>query len=141
MSLNVLSLAFTGYLALAACAAVIALVLEALYRSYRRPYLRHWAASWWAFCLYLVGTAALVPGLANVAPALHLAVSTLAFAGGYFQVAWLLAGTWEVATGRQVGRRRLGWTLALLAGLAFATAAATDFGRPGVHLLVRIGLR
>jgi|HubBroStandDraft_3_1064219.scaffolds.fasta_scaffold00465_8 diguanylate cyclase (GGDEF)-like protein len=140
MSLSLLSVAFTAYLAQAACALVIAAVLTALHRQYRRQYLQHWALSWWAFCVYLVGSAS-ARRLGSAAPPLRFALSALALGAAYFQAAWLLAGTYEVATGREVGRRRLGRVLAGLAALGVATAAATGLVAPGAQMLVRIGVR
>jgi diguanylate cyclase (GGDEF)-like protein len=134
------AVALTAYLAQAACAVVIAVVLGVLHRHYRRRYLGHWAMSWWAFCLYLVG-AALARRLGSAAAPWRLAVSSLALAGGYWQAAWLLAGTYEVASGREVPRRRLHGILALLAGLALVTALATDFVMPNARMFVRIGIR
>lgn len=48
-------LALTYFLAQAACAGLIAGVLTAFHRTYRRRYLEHWERSWWAFLVYLAG--------------------------------------------------------------------------------------
>src|SRR6185436_10008704 len=50
-----LSPVLIGFLAQAAGAILLAAVLEAFHRHYRRDFLRHWAWSWWGFFIYLAG--------------------------------------------------------------------------------------
>jgi diguanylate cyclase (GGDEF)-like protein len=143
MTFSVLSVMLTGYAAQAAGAMVIGIVLGLLHRHYRREYLRHWTLSWWAFCLYLVG-AALALSLRTAGGAfspLRLAVSMISLIGGYCQVVWLLAGTYEVATGNELRRRQLRWALASAAGLGVITVLTSAFVRPETRMLVRVGAR
>jgi diguanylate cyclase (GGDEF)-like protein len=141
--------AVTGYLAQAACAAVIAVVLLSFHRSYHRRYLRDWASSWWAFACGLAGSAGTLALLSQPAKApLRLALSLLALVGGYLQIGWLLFGTHEVATGRGAAggtldtqRRRRRWILAALAVFAVAVAIASAFVSGELRVLTRVGLR
>src|SRR5205807_1477220 len=111
MSSNLPAVAVTGYLAEAACALVIAIVLVSFHRHYHREYLRTWSWSWWAFACFLSAAAAAHLSFVRSRPAaswLPLGVSLISLAAGYSQIGWLLLGTYEVATGRpapRLGRR------------------------------------
>jgi diguanylate cyclase (GGDEF)-like protein len=133
----------TGYLAQAACAVIVALVLVSFHRHYHREYLRHWAWSWAAFSLCLVAAAgALVLGKQSAPTSLpRLAIALLELLGGYFQLGWLLFGTYEVATGREVPRRRARLFLAALALLAVAVVAGSALASPETRRLTQAGLR
>jgi diguanylate cyclase (GGDEF)-like protein len=144
MTSNLPLVAVTGYLAQAACAIVIAVVLVSFHRHYHREYLRYWSWSWWAFACFLVGAAAVHLSFVRSRPVaswLPVAVSLISLAAGYCQVGWLLLGTYEVATGRPASRQRgrlLVAGLVLVAALTvIGTALATDENR----LLIRVGLR
>src|SRR5436305_5001163 len=121
-----LLVALTGYLAQAACATLMAIVLRVFHRHYRRAYLGHWSWSWWAFCLFLVGGALAlqITGLPATSP-LRITIATLALFGGYAQTALVLFGTAEAASGRTVGRRRFQRTLLALLGLSLAVVLLT----------------
>jgi diguanylate cyclase (GGDEF)-like protein len=136
--------AVAGCLAQAACAAVIAFVLVSFHRHYRQDYLRHWAASWWAFACSLGAYAASHLLLARgTAPNVWLreSLSLISLTAGYCQVGWLLLGTYEVATHRRASSRR---GRILVGGLAlFAVAAVAVSGSASLQgrLLVRVALR
>jgi len=118
---------FTGYLAQAACALLVAIVLRAFYRHYRRGYLWHWSWSWWAFTLFLGGAAAAIQ-TRGVAPVpVRATVATLGLAGGFIQTALLLFGTYEVSTGRVMSRR---WSQQILAVTGFLTLALVLLTQP-----------
>jgi diguanylate cyclase (GGDEF)-like protein len=142
MSSN-LSPVLIGFLAQAAGAILLAAVLEAFHRHYRRDFLRHWAWSWWGFVLYLAaGILALflTPRMeASAVP--RVLASTLSLAGGFCQLALVLFGTWEVASGQTVRPSRVRRTLIILAGLAWAAILLTLPLAPHLRLLTRIGLR
>ncbi|HVT59268.1 MAG TPA: EAL domain-containing protein [Thermoanaerobaculia bacterium] len=141
-TVNTATVALAGYLAQAAYAVAIAIVLAGFHRHYHRQYLRHWASSWWALCLYYAGAAALnLEPLGSPLSPFRVAVSIVALIGGYWQIAWLLFGTYEVATGREVPRRRVRWLLVSLALVALITVAASAMLAPEARLLARLGLR
>jgi diguanylate cyclase (GGDEF)-like protein len=134
--------AVTGYLAQAACAIVVAIVLVSFHRHYHRDYLGHWARSWWAFTAHLAGTA-LALLLIRQGPAtsvLRLSAALIYQIGGFCQVGWLLFGTYEVATGREVERRRRWWLLGGLVLIAVASVAGSAFLAPQSRLAARVGL-
>ena len=137
------NLVLFGYLAQAVGAVLLAAVLEAFHRHYRRDFLRHWAWSWWGFCVYL-SAGVLSLALASSMEAGSLArvlASTLSLAGGFCQLALVLFGTWEVATGRTIPAPRIRRILILLTGLALVTVLVTVPLSPGLRLLVRVGGR
>ena len=137
-------LALTGYLGQAACAVLIAVVLQIFHRHYRREYLRHWAWSWWAFAVYLLGAGLgfyLRPLLPAASP-VRLTVSTLSMLGGYGQICWLLFGSYEVATGRIVPRRVARWVLvALLVVVPLSILMTAELPSPEARLIYRLGIR
>src|ERR1700732_2870264 len=109
MTSNLPLVAVTGYLAQAACAIVVAIVLVSFHRHYHRGYLRYWSWSWWAFACFLVGAAAAHLSFVGSRPAaswLPVAVSLIILAAGYCQVGWLLLGPSGGAPGRAGPRRR-----------------------------------
>ena len=137
------NLVLFGYLAQAVGAVLLAAVLEAFHRHYRRDFLRHWAWSWWGFCLYLTGgTVALF-----LAPRMEpwalprILTSTLSLTGGYCQLALVLFGTWEVSTGRTIPAPRIRRILMALAGLALVSVLLTIPLTPELRLLARVSLR
>jgi diguanylate cyclase (GGDEF)-like protein len=130
-------------LAQATSAVILALVLLGLYRTYRREYLLDWTWSWWAFCVFLCG-GGLSLYLARLLPAtapLLVLLSSVSIVAGHWQVAWLLFGTGEVATGRTAGPRMRRVVLALLSGIALATVAASLAAPAGLRQLVETGPR
>jgi len=144
MAANLPLVAVAGYLAQAVFAILIAAVLASFHRHYRRDFLRHWAFSWWAFaCFLLAAGAARLPAVRNLPPAswLPLAIFLASLVGGYCQIGWLLLGTYEVATGGTLSRRRGRFLFGGLALLAIATAAATAMAAPERQLLARSGLQ
>jgi diguanylate cyclase (GGDEF)-like protein len=137
--------AVTGYFAQAACAVAIAIVLVSFHRHYHREYLKHWARSWWAFAIHLAGSAGALLLLSRQEPGsptsfLRLSVSLISIPAGYLQLGWLLFGTYEVATGREVPRRRSRQILATLAVVAVATVVASALTSQDARLVSRVGL-
>ncbi|HEX8692359.1 MAG TPA: EAL domain-containing protein [Longimicrobium sp.] len=132
------------YLAQAAGALLLAALLYGFHRYYARRYLLHWALSWLGVTAFLAASVASVALLGGY-PAGHplrLAVTFAGALGGYLQIVWLLAGTYEVAR-RTVVRRRV---LLAAAALAAALAAVTSFAFLGDELgplrqFTRVGIR
>jgi len=138
-----LPLVLYGYLAQAVGAVLLAAVLEAFHRHYRRDFLRHWAWSWWGFFLYLAGAALglfLAPRMPPSA-VFRVMTSTISLAGGLGQLALVLFGTWEVSTGETIPPSRVRRALGLLAGLAWIAVLLTVPLSPELRLNFRLGLR
>ncbi|HWM91892.1 MAG TPA: EAL domain-containing protein [Thermoanaerobaculia bacterium] len=136
-------LTLTYFLAQAACAGLIAAVLTAFHRIYRRRYLQHWERSWWAFLVYLL-CATLGVFLRLNAPApfpLRIGVAAVAMIGGFWQLAWLYFGVREVAAGRRMVRRTERRILAGLALAAVIIVAASLAVPPGMSFHLRIVMR
>ena len=144
-------MSFTTILAIAALfaqsgvAILIAVVLEGLRRRYWRPFLLHWAWSWIALALHAGAGAASVL-LAQWLPITHPIRLTLALTAGiagYLQIAWLLLGTTELATGRAQSPRRERWIITgvTLVGAALVLAYSWDASRSDLHFLLRVSVR
>jgi diguanylate cyclase (GGDEF)-like protein len=136
--------ALTGNAAQALGAIVLAMVLVGFHRLYQRPYLRTWAWSWWAFCAWLIADAASQYLAEERLPAdspARLAASLAALTAGYWQVGWLLFGTFEATAGRALSQRFRRAALAVLLLLAVGSVLLTLYTAPEVRLLVRVGLR
>ncbi len=138
-----LSPVLVGFLAQAAGAILLAAVLEAFHRHYRRDFLRHWAWSWWGFFLYLAGgiLALLLAPRMGPSAAPRVLASTLSLAGGFCQLALVLFGTWEVGSGQTIPPSRVRRTLVVLTGLAWAAILLTLPLSSDLRLLTRIGSR
>jgi len=124
---------------------LLALVLLGFYRAYRRAYLLHWGLSWLALAAYFLGATA-AGQWARLFPAGHpvrLALVTVIFLGGYWQIVWLLGGLYEFATGRELSSRLMRRLLLGAALLALGAALGPGLlDLPGrARLFVQIGLR
>lgn len=111
---------------------VVAALLSGFYRTFKRPYLRHWALSWWAFAAYRAAVAVGVEltqlprhDLLRLASALVLALASSA------QAVSLLLGTWEVTHGRASADTRMRWPLSTFVALAAFQAVAFLAGPGG----------
>lgn len=134
-----------NYLAQAAAALLVAALLLAFYRLYGRGHLRYWAWSWLALAGLLAG-AALSLALSRqqaVADALRFAVSLGASLAGYLHVTWLVLGSYEIATGREVPRRLSRSLPPLLVALSLAVTLAfiSDPAAGQARLFTRVGVR
>ena len=127
-------------LAQASGAILLALVLSTFHRRYQREYLRTWAWSWWAFAVSLGASAAVASLSQETSPALTF-VSCISLIAGYWQVAWLLFGTYEVATTRSVAQHTRYLVLGFLAAVAVASVLASLPAASPEPFLVRVGLR
>jgi uncharacterized membrane protein YfcA len=126
---------FTSNLAQAIGVLVLAMVLVAFHRLYRRPYLLTWSWSWWAFCVSLLGGSVslfLVNSLPPEAPA-RLIASSAALLGVYWQTAFLLFGTFEVVRNRPLHPDSLLVTVTASA----ATCSGGSAARPEEQGLVK----
>jgi diguanylate cyclase (GGDEF)-like protein len=131
---------FTSNLAQAIGVLVLAMVLVAFHRLYRRPYLLTWSWSWWAFCVSLLGGSVslfLAESLPPEAP-VRLTASSAALLGVYWQAAFLLFGTVEVVRGRPLPLRLRRATLAGLALVALGSIALSLYLSPHARFLLRV---
>ncbi|PYP81834.1 MAG: hypothetical protein DMD35_00255, partial [Gemmatimonadetes bacterium] len=120
-----LFLTVASLLVQAGAALLIALVFVGLQRRYWRPFLGHWTWSWLALAAYTACSALArivlygAPGRTIAYPP-HAVISMLSGIAGCLQLAFLLMGTFELATGASLPRttvRRIVIATALLGGL------------------------
>jgi diguanylate cyclase (GGDEF)-like protein len=116
-------------------------------RTYRKPFLLHWARSWSAMCVMLAG-AALGYAVATSGPPTSFTRFTISIVTGiaaYMQIAWLLLGSLELVS-EDMARRfqpRRGWLFAgaAIAGIGTTLAFAGDPDPLGPRFFVRVGVR
>src|SRR5258708_33255885 len=98
-------------------AAVVAYLLFASFRHYRKAYLFHWALAWAALAVFHA-TERLVPAVSGMA--------------GWLQSGWLLFGTFELVRRRPVRLRLARWALVILAILGALSGAFAPAGTRSV---------
>ena len=132
-----------SHLAQAIGSGVLAIVLVGFHRLYRRGYLLTWAWSCGALSVSLVsGTPALwLARSGQFSDLLQPALSTLALTASYWQLAWLVSGTYQMTTGRQAPRRLMALVLAGLAVVAAVTVAGSIALSPSSRFFARVGIR
>jgi diguanylate cyclase (GGDEF)-like protein len=114
-------------------------------RTYRKPFLLHWARAWSAMCIALVG-AALTAAIADAPPtsAGRLTIAAVTAVAAYAHVAWLLLGAAELSTTRLADKlyryRGVLFILAAAIGLVSAGLFVSDIAPFGRRLIVRVGL-
>ena len=94
-------LTVAGLFVLSGAAFLIACVFFGLHRKYWRPFLQHWTWSWLALAGYTACSAiARLVGLSRpITDPVHITLAVLSGITGYLQIAWLLLGTEELASG------------------------------------------
>jgi diguanylate cyclase (GGDEF)-like protein len=126
-------------------ALLIACVFFGLHRRYWRPFLQHWTWSWLALAVYsAVSGAARIVGLTRgIDDPFNMALASLSGVSGYLQVAWLLLGTTELATGQPFKRRTSRWIIAAAAvgGALVVIAFAWDPANYELVYHLRVTLR
>ncbi len=143
MSESVLTV-YVTYLARAAGAVILTLLLFNFHLRYRKSYLRHWSWSWLSLALFYLASGSAFALSASFGPAhpWHLVASAVAGSAGYLQVGFLLVGCWELLTRRHARLRLVQWTTLLLAVLgvvpAFLFLQPAD--PPGLRVFARVGI-
>ena len=138
-----------SYIVQAAGALFTAVLFGFLSRTYRKPFLLHWARGYSSLCIMLFG-AGLTIALSNAnvsAPTgfARLSISIVTSVAAYMHVAWLLLGATELvspAVALQLQRRRM-WifSAASAIGLVAVTLYATNPDPFGPRFTVRIAVR
>ena len=119
-------------------------LLLGFHRQYRRGYLRLWAWSWLSFCVYQAG-AALGLYLSDQTSDLHpaeLVVAAVSGIAGYLQLAFVVAGAYQLEAGRPPQRLppRL-FTAVALMGLATSALFVTGPDAGAWRYFARVGIR
>jgi diguanylate cyclase (GGDEF)-like protein len=145
---NLSSIVISMLLAQSAESILLAFVLYGFYRLYNRGYLLHWARSWLALCIYLLGGgfALLMSSILEPTNPLRIAVSTISLIAGYMQIAWLIYGAWEINYQKPVSEIivKIGYALSILLAIVFelvalkapAISEARHFHRSGIKSLI-----
>src|SRR5512141_1550362 len=118
--LSAASVVFALYLAQAAGALVLALVLLRFARTYHRRYLMDWSAGWGAWVLYQLGAGfAFLLAVRGGAGGWGTLLSATSLVAGNAQAAFLLFGSVELARARPVkpGIRTFSLAAAVLLGV------------------------
>lgn len=125
--------------------AFLGLLLMAFYRTYGHSYLREWAWSWAALCVYVAGALVAILGARELPPQnpLRLGLAATTLVGGYTQIAFLLLGTHAVVRGRPVleKRRRLLVGGAVLIGVLLAFPFTSEPALFELRYFTRVGVR
>src|SRR5258705_2313016 len=136
-----------SYIVQAAGALFAAALFGFLSRTYRKPFLLHWARAGFALCIMLFGSG-LTISLADVATptsGTRLVVASVTLVAAYVHVAWLLYGATELASDRWAVwfRKQRTWIFgfAVVFALASLTYHASDPYPFGPRFTVRIALR
>ncbi len=110
-------------------AAVLAITFGRFYGAYRRAYLRHWAQSWLALVIHFAGAVLSRHDLPS--PSFDLATVALAAGAvaGYFQIAWLLLGVWELAREADAPAPLVHRVLGVSAAIALGPLLLPSLGR------------
>ncbi len=144
MALSIL-LTVAGLLAQSGVAVLIAFVLGGLLQRYWRPFLRHWTWSWLALAVHTgAGAAAIMLGIVwPINDPLRFSMALAAGIAGYLQIAWLLLGTAELASGRALAARTTRWIIAVvtIAGALLVLAYAWDASRAEILFTLRVTVR
>ena len=132
-------------IAQAAGANLLSIVLLSFHRYYRRSYLLHWTWSWWALTMYLICGAIslyLSPTFAASHP-FRILLSLISQVTAYWQVAWLLFGSYEVSYARDVPRKLVRQILVVSAflGIVSVFLFLNETGFSTARYFVRVGIR
>ncbi|HEU4996618.1 MAG TPA: EAL domain-containing protein [Gemmatimonadaceae bacterium] len=136
-----------SYIVQAAGALFAAVLFGFLSRTYRKPFLLHWARAASALCIMLFGSG-LTISLADVASptsVTRLVVSSVTLIAAYVHVAWLLFGAAELVSHHwtELIRKRRNWIFGVAIVFALASLAYhADHPDPfGPRFSARIALR
>lgn len=139
------SIVISMLLAQSAEAILLSLVLYGFYHIYSRGYLLHWARSWLALCIYLLGAAPSIY-LSSILEPLHpirIIISTISLIAGYLQIVWLIYGTYEINAQKPIPQFyvKLGYILAPLLAITLEFINITSKGVSEIRLFHRVGIR
>ena len=137
----------SSYVVQAVGALFTAVLFGVFSRTYRKPFLLHWARSWSAMCVMLSG-AALGTAIIDSGPPTsftRFTISAVSAVAAYMAVAWLVLGSVELAA-PDLARRfqsRRSWLFgaAALTGILTTLIFASESEPFGARFLVRVGGR
>ena len=134
-----------SYTVQAAGALITAVLFGIFARTYKKPFLAHWARGWSAMCVMLTGAALGATITASPVSAGRLAMSAVSSVAGYLQVAWLLLGATALVSEEraQTVRPYERWILAgaVVVGLITTAIFAADLSQFGARFMLRVGFR
>ena len=137
----------SSYVIQAAGALFTAILFGFFSRTYRKPFLLQWARSWSAMCIMLAG-AGLSYAIADSGPPTspaRLSISAITAIAAYLNVAWLLLGCLELASGERAAsfaRHRVIVYIAAVVIGGFSVALFANHPDPaGPRFFVRVAVR
>jgi diguanylate cyclase (GGDEF)-like protein len=135
----------TSYIVQAAGALITAVLFGFFSRTYRRPFLLHWARAWSAMCIMLMGAALSASVTDEPLSMSRLSVAAVTAIAGYLQVVWLLFGAVELVSTERAAKlqaqRAWIFAAAIVAGLISFVLFASHPEFSGTQYFVRVGLR
>lgn len=124
---------------------ILAALLAAFWNHYRRLYLAHWSLSWVSLSVYHLTAAAglAMTGIVSPLSSSRIALAVISGVAGYLQLAWLLMGVRELATGRRFQRARVAllFGIAVLIGIIAGASFTTDPTAFRERFVMRVALR
>ncbi len=131
-----------GYLAQAAVALIMAAILWRFHSHYRRAHLTWWALGWGLLAMHLVcgACANWMHTFLGPRDVLRSATSFAGIVAGYWQLAFLLFGTFEFTRGKNVSPRRVRQALTGLGLVSLVVLIGTLWTDSWWRLLFRVGL-
>jgi len=142
---SLLTQTLAAFLGQGVVAVALGAILYSYHGRYHHDYLAKWSWSWWALAVYLFSAGLTLVLVRALGPFhwLRTVLSLVSVTAGYLSVAWMLFGTYEIASGKQVGRARALRIVLVLTALAVASVFlfAHDAGAGSDRMVLRVGLR
>ncbi len=135
----------TSYALQAAGALFTAVLFGVISRTYRQPFLLHWARSWSAMCVMFAAAALSAATLGPTSSPSRLTISIVGAVAAYFQVAWLLLGSADLAKPERAERlvpwRPWMFGAAVVVGIVTAALFSGDPDAQRERFILRVALR
>jgi signal transduction histidine kinase len=126
-------------------AIIIFMVLRGFYTSYRNKYFLFWSWSWIAFVVHLFGAMSSLYIVFELGPnhPSRVVFSVISLTAAFLQAIWLLAGSYELGTGRTVNMRKMRIALAVVPVVAvlLVFVFSQDPEAAKLRMVMRVGMK